>query len=306
MRLPLFSKNRKPLSIHTREAIDGYLMILPSIIYFLVFIAGPMIGAFALSFTQWDALRSPKWIGLGNFVKLAHDELFWKSLYNTAYFTVIAIPLHIATALGSALILNTKTKFIDIYRTLFYVPCIIAPVAIGLIWMWLLYPDFGLINLFLRTVGLQPLKWLFDPALSKPIMIALNTWQFGVSMVIFLAALQDVPVELYEAAEIDGATLKTKITHVTIPCISPVLFYVTILQTINSFQVFTYAFVMTDGGPADSTLFSVLYIWRNAFEYFKMGYASALGVVLFGIIMASTLLQFRLSKLWVHSEASNL
>ncbi len=177
----------------TRETIDGYLMILPWIIYFIVFIAGPMIGAFALSFTDWDALTGPKWYGLKNFQIMFHDELFWISIKNTLYFTLFAIPLNVITALVTALILNTKVKFIGLYRAFFYVPCIIAPVAIGLIWMWLFYPDFGLVNIVLRSLHLPALKWLFDPRLSKPILIAINTWQFGLNMVIFLAALQDVP-----------------------------------------------------------------------------------------------------------------
>ena len=290
------------LSLSQKEAIDGYIMIFPWIIYYITFIVGPMIGAFFVSFTNWDILTGPKWIGVENYKTLLQDELFWKSLYNTAYFTIFAIPLHILTALGSALVLNTKTKFVNIYRTLFYIPCVVSPVAIGLIWMWLLYPDFGLVNVILRSLHLHPLKWLFDPRLSKPVMIGINTWQFGVSMVIFLAALQDVPVELYEAAQIDGANLVNRIRHITLPMISRVIFYVLILQTITSFQVFTYAYVMTGGGPSNSTLFSVLYIWKNAFEYFRMGYASAIGVVLFFITLLLTLFQFWLARFWVHSE----
>ena len=290
------------LSLSQKEAIDGYIMILPWIIYYLAFIAGPTVGAFFVSFTKWDILTGPRWIGLENYKTLLKDELFWKSFYNTIYFTVFSIPLHVITALGAALILNTKTKFVNIYRTLFYIPCVIAPVAIGLIWMWLLYPDFGLVNLIFRSLHLSPLKWLFDPRLSKPVMIGINTWQFGITMVIFLAALQDVPNELYEAAQIDGANLLNRIMRITLPMISRVIFYVLILQTITSFQVFTYAYVMTSGGPSNSTLFTVLYIWRNAFEYFRMGYASAIGVFLFFVTLFLTLLQFLLAKYWVHSE----
>jgi multiple sugar transport system permease protein len=290
------------LSIGTKEAIAGYLMILPWIIYYLAFIAGPMLGAFVISFTNWDILTGPKWIGFENYRELFHDEIFWLSIYNTVFYTILAIPLHVVVALSAALILNIRTRFIGIYRTLFYIPVIISPVAIGLMWLWLLYPDFGLINLGLHSIGLPSLKWIYDPHLSKPIIIAINTWLFGSTMVIFLAALQDVPRELYEAAEIDGANLIDKIWNVTLPMISPAIFFVIVLQTIASFQVFTYAYVMTKGGPGNSTMFTVLYIWKNAFEYFRMGYATAIGVVLFFITLTVTVFQFWFSKFWVHYE----
>jgi multiple sugar transport system permease protein len=297
-----FFKKPKMLGLSSKEAIAGYLMILPWMIYFLVFIAGPMVGAFAISFTDWDIITGPKWLGFRNFQNLFHDDIFWLSIYNTFFYTIFAIPFHIIAALITALLMNIRTKFIGIYRTLFYLPCIISPVAIGMIWMWLLYPDFGLVNIILNSINLPSLKWLYDPHLSKAIIIAINTWQFGSTMVIFLAALQDVPRELYEAAEIDGANLLDRIRNVTLPMISPVIFYVLVLQTIASFQVFTYAYVMTNGGPSNSTMFSVLYIWKNAFEYFRMGYASAIGVVLFIITLVVTLLLFWLSKFWVHYE----
>ncbi len=299
------SSNKKfKLNVYSKEAIAGYLMILPWIIYFSVFIAGPMIGAFAISFTNWDILNGPKWIGLANFKEMLHDEVFWDSIYNTLFYTVLAIPLHVITALITALLMNVRSRFIGIYRSLFYLPCIVSPVAIGLIWMWLLYPDFGLANLGLKSLGFPTLKWLYDAHLSKPIIIAINTWQFGSTMVILLAALQDVPVELLEAAEIDGANILEKIKNVTLPIISPVIFFVLILQTIYSFQVFTYAFVMTNGGPSNSTMFTVLYIWRNAFDYYRMGYASAIGLILFLITLGITLFLFWLSKYWVHYETT--
>jgi multiple sugar transport system permease protein len=295
-------KNRSAWGITKKEAVAGYLMISPWIIYFFVFIAIPMVGAFVISFTDWDILSGPKWIGFSNFKELFNDDVFWLSIYNTFFYTILAIPFHVLTALITALLMNIRTKFIGVYRTLFYLPCIISPVAIGMIWMWLLYPDFGLVNIALNGIGLPSLKWLYDPNLAKPIIIAINTWQFGSTMVIFLAALQDVPKELYEAAEIDGANLINRITNVTLPMISPVIFFVLVLQTISSFQVFTYAYVMTDGGPSNSTMFTVLYIWKNAFEYFRMGYASAIGVILFLVTLAFTFLQFWLSKYWVHYE----
>jgi multiple sugar transport system permease protein len=290
------------MSVRTREAVSGYLMISPWIIYFLVFIAGPMIGAFVISFTNWDILNGPKWIGFSNFAELFQDEVFWQSIYNTLFYTLLAIPFHVLAALITALLLNMESKFVGFYRMLFYLPCIVSPVAIGLIWMWLLYPDFGLVNLGLRSLGLPALKWLYDANLSKPIIIAINTWQFGSTMVIILAALQDVPKELLEAAQIDGAGILRRIRSITLPMISPVLFFIVVLQTISSFQVFTYAYVMTNGGPRNSTMFTVLYIWKNAFEYYRMGYASAIGVILFLITLILTLGQFWFSKFWVHYE----
>jgi multiple sugar transport system permease protein len=303
MRSPRKPRREKQMSLSKKEVVAGYLMISPWIIYFLVFIAVPMFGAFAISFTNWDILTGPKWIGIKNFQDLFKDNIFWVSVYNTLFYTLLAIPLHIFTALVTALLMNIRTKFIGIYRTLFYLPCIISPVAIGLIWMWLLYPDFGLVNVLLRSVGLPGLKWLYDAHLSKWIIIAINTWQFGSTMVIFLAALQDVPKELYEAAQIDGANFIDRIRNITLPMISPVIFYVLVLQTIGSFQVFTYSYVMTKGGPSNSTMFTVLYIWKNAFEYFRMGYASAMGVILFIITLLFTLLEFWISKFWVHYES---
>ncbi|MCR4415208.1 MAG: sugar ABC transporter permease, partial [Thermoguttaceae bacterium] len=224
------------------------------------------------------------------------------SLLNTFYYVLVSVPLRQVIALSIAMLLDQKLKGIFIYRTIFYLPAITPAVASAVVWTQIFNSDYGVLNNILRTVGMHPVKWFFDPNVAKPAFIFMSLWGIGPQMVIFLAGLQSVPVELLEAAEIDGATAWQRFWSVSIPILSPVLFFNLVIGIIGSFQVFTAAFVMTGGGPQNSTLFMVLYIYLNAFRFFKMGYAASLAWMLFAIIMFFTFLQFRVSNRWVYYE----
>jgi multiple sugar transport system permease protein len=285
-----------------REAIDGYIFIMPWLLGFLLFTFGPMVASVFISLTEWDLLTPAQWVGLDNFRTAFRDELFWKSLYNTAYYTFLAIPLQMIVSVLLAVALNTKIHGTRLYRTLYYIPSLTPVVASSVLWTWFFNPNYGIANAFLKLLGLPPQMWFLDIQMAKPTFVLISLWGMGSSMIIILAGLQGVPQELYEAAEIDGANLWHRFRNVTLPLITPVIFFNLILGIIGSFQVFTSAFIITRGGPYNATLFYFLYLYRNAFEYFKMGYASALAWLLFFIILAFTLLQLRLSDRWVYYE----
>lgn len=285
-----------------REAINAYIMILPWILGFLMFAAGPMVASLVLGFMDWPVLQSPRWSGLSNILRMSNDNLFWISIYNTIYYTFIGVPLRVIAALAVALAMNLKLRGITIYRTLYYLPSITPAVASSIIWMWIFNPSYGLANTFLQYLGLPTLQWIYDPALSKPSFILMSLWGVGGQMIVLLAGLQGIPQTLYEAATIDGASTWSLFRNITLPMLSPSIFFVTIMQVISSFQVFTNAYVMTNGGPENSTLFYVLYLYRHGFEYFNMGYACALAWILFLGILALTWVQFKVSKTWVFYE----
>lgn len=286
-----------------REAINAYIMLAPWIIGFIAFTAGPMIASIVISFMDWPLLQAPKWIGFENYKFMFKDELFWISLYNTIYYTVIGVPLRVIAALCVALAMNLKLRGISVYRTIYYIPSITPAVASSIMWLWIFNPDFGLANALLGYIGIHSrIRWIYDPALSKPSLILMSLWGIGGMMIILLAGLQGIPEQLYEAAELDGAGLWHKFWHITLPMLSPSIFFVTIMQVISSFQVFTQAYVMTRGGPANSTLFMVLYLYQNGFEFFRMGYASSLAWALFMFVLVLTIIQFRGSKYWVFYE----
>lgn len=285
-----------------REAIDGYLFISPWILGFLLFVAGPMLASIVLSMMSWDLFSAPRWVGMNNYQQLARDPLVRISLWNTAFFTFLSVPINLTVALATALLLNQQIRFQSWFRTFFYLPSILPAVASSVLWLWMLNPDIGLANALLRWLGLPTSQWLYSPASAKPTFILMGLWGVGNTMVIFLAGLQGIPQTLYEVAEIDGANWWQRFRAVTIPMLSPVILFNLILGIIGSFQVFTSAFLLTNGGPQNSTLFMVLYLYRLAFEQFKMGYASALAWLLFVIILIFTLIQMRLSKSWVYYE----
>jgi multiple sugar transport system permease protein len=255
-----------------------------------------------LAFTRWNLLTPPSFLGLDNFRDMVQDDLFWTSLANTAYYTVIAVPVQLAAALLAALAVNVRLKAVNVYRTLLYLPSITPSVASALLWTWIFNPDFGLANAFLELLHLPRSQWIYDPATAKPAFILLSIWGIGPQMIIFLAGLQSVPDTLHEAAAIDGANGWERFRFVTLPMLSPVIFFSVIVGIIGSFQVFNAAFIMTQGGPANATLFYVLYLYRKAWESLEMGYASALAWVLFLIILAFTLIQFRVGRIWVFYE----
>lgn len=260
-----------------------------------------MIASLYLGLTNYSVLMPTRFVGLYNYQQMLQDKYISISIWNTIYYAGLAVPLGTAAALVLALLLNNKSlRGRSFFRAAFYVPSIMPIVALSILWIWLLQPRFGLINTFLSFIGITGPNWLGDPAWAKAGLVLMTLTGVGGNMVIMLAALQGVPVHLYEAAELDGANEWNKFRHVTVPMISPAIFFVVIIGFINSFQVFTQAYVMTEGGPADSTMFYVLYLYRQAFNYFKMGYASAMAWFLFLVIVALTAVQFRLSSRWVY------
>lgn len=287
----------------SREAIWGYVFVGPWIIGFLVFTLAPVVASFGLSFMDYELISAPTWRGLRNYGELlTRDRLFRLSLYNTVYYTLFSVPLGIIVAFLLALLLNVQLPGMNLYRTVFYLPAVTAGVAVSLLWIWLFNSRFGLINFLLRSIGLPGPGWLVDPTWAKPAFILMSVWGVGGTVVIFLAGLQGVPRSLYEAAEIDGANTLQRFRHVTIPMMTPVIFFNMIVGIIGSFQVFTAAYVMTGGGPQYSTLFYVLYLFRQGFKLLRMGYAAAMAWILFIIIVVLTLIQLRLSTKWVYYQ----
>lgn len=263
-----------------REARIGLLFLSPWLFGLAVFTAYPLIASFYFSFTQYSGLSSPRWLGLDNYVQLFRDPLFWKSIYNTLYLAIIGIPLAQILSLLVALLLNTKVKFLGLFRTLYFLPSIVPAVATALLWKWFLNPQFGPVNLLLERIGLPTPGWLTDPLWSKPALIFTSVWGVGGAMVIYLAGLQNIPTELYEAAELDGASRLARFFRITLPMLSPVILFNVVMGIINSFQSFTSVFIMTGGGPENSTLVYALSIYRNGFQFYKMGYASAMAWIL--------------------------
>lgn len=288
----------------SREARWGIFFVTPWVIGFLIFTLGPVMASLGLSFMDYELITAPTWRGLGNYVELlTRDRLFGLSLYNTVYYTLFSVPLGLMAAFLLALLLNVKLPGMNIYRTVFYLPAVTSGVAVSLLWVWLFNPQFGLINHLLRSIGLPGPGWLVDEAWSKPAFILMSIWGVGGTAVIFLAGLQGVPRSLYEAAEIDGANTWQRFRNVTVPMMTPVIFFNMIVGIIGSFQVFTSAYVMTQGGPRESTLFYVLYLFRQGFKLLRMGYAASMAWILFIIIIILTLIQLRLSTRWVYYES---
>ncbi len=283
----------------------GYAFLALWLIGFLVFVAGPMLASAVLAFTDYNVITPPRWIGLANFETLAEDPRFYLSLYNTAYYTFLGVPAQLGVAMVLALLLSSRLRFTNFFRSAYYIPTITPVIASIYLWVWMFNFDYGLINALLRMVGLAPVNWLWDPSVAKLTIIVFSLTRVGAQMIIFLAALQGVPEELYESASIDGATAARKFWYITVPMISPLLFLNLILGIISSFQVFTVAYIATKGGPVDSTLFYVLYLYQHGFQNFKMGFASSMAWILFAVIVIFTLIQFRMSRHWVYYESDS-
>lgn len=285
------------------ERLTAYLFILPICLGLVLFFVGPMISSLYLSFTRYDVLRPSHFIGLKNYMDLFKDELFWTSLSNTAFMTLVGVPINILIAILLALLLNHRDMAgIAVYRTLFYMPAITPTVAAAVLWYWILNSQWGVLNQVLGLLGIHGPLWLGDPLWSKPSIILMNMINVGPTMLIFLAGLQGIPTQLYESAKIDGAS-KWKMTFsITLPLLTPTIFFNVVMGMIGTLQMFTEAYVLTQGGPLNSTLFYVYYLFNNGFAFFKMGYASAMAWILFVIIFLVTRLQFYLSKLWVFYE----
>ncbi|MEZ4863315.1 MAG: sugar ABC transporter permease [Caldilineaceae bacterium] len=284
------------------ERRDAYLFITPWILGFLLFTAGPMLGSLYISFTRWEIVTPSVWVGLQQYQKLFTDDRFYLSLWNTAYYVFLGVPLHLTLALVAALAMNMNLRGIRIFRTIYYVPSLTPAVANSILWLWIFHPQYGLANALLEWIGFGGLYWLQDPRIAKPAFIIMSFWTIGGQMVILLAGLKGIPEQLYEAAAMDGANTWQRFWNVTLPLLTPALFFNLIIAIIGAFQVFTQAYIMTEGGPNYATLFYLLYLYRNAFENFRMGYASAMAWVLFVIILFFTMIQFRFSDRWVFYE----
>ncbi len=287
----------------TRQTIEGYLFIAPWIIGFIVFTAGPVVASFGLSFFKWSLIRPPRFVGIENYVTMfTNDPLFWQSLQVTLIYVAVAVPLQIAFALFLAILLNQRVRLIPIFRTAFYLPSVVSGVAIAVLWLWLYQPELGLINDLLGKLSIEGPAWLISKRWALPAIIGASLWTVGGTMIIFLAGLQDIPQHLYEAAALDGAGELAKFRHVTLPMLSPVIFFNLVLGLIAAFRMFELPLVMTEGGPLNATMFYALYLYLSAFKFLKMGYAAALAWVLFIIIMIVTAMQLRLARRWVYYE----
>jgi multiple sugar transport system permease protein len=299
-----FARRPKIGKLARREELAFYLFISPWIIGFLLFTGGPILAAFGISFSEYSILQPPRWIGLENYQLLFADELFFTSLVNTLYYVGVSVPLGLSLAFLMAIALNQKVRGQTWFRTIFYLPSVVSGIAVALLWGWIFNGDFGLINFLLSLVGITGPQWLFSTTWAMPAFIIMSLWGVGGSMIVFLAGLQSIPEHLYEAAEIDGAGELAKFRHVTLPMMSPVIFFNMIVMVIGAFQIFDQVYIMTQGkgGPANATLVYVLYLYRNGFEYFRMGYASALAWIFFLVILAITITQFVGAKHWVYYE----
>lgn len=286
-----------------REWLEGYLFASPFIIGFLVFIAFPMGYSVWLAFQKWNLLGDPQFVWFRNFSRMLEDPGAWNSLYNSAYYTIIAVPIQLVISFIIALALTQKIRVRDLYRAGFYLPIIVPLVAWAVVWQRVLHPEYGILNEFLGLFGVEPKAWLFQPSLAKPAFIIMSFWMIGRQMVIFIAGLGNIPESLMEAASLDGAGPLRRLWTVTIPLMTPMIFFNMIMAIINSFQSFIPAKIMTDGGPENATLFAVLNIYRQGFQFFNMGYASALAWELFVIVVGLTLVQFWSQKRWVHYES---
>jgi len=302
-KLPFLGK----MTMARREEIASWIFIFPWVIGFLAFIAGPMFASLYLSFTETTMLQPPEYVGLLNYRNLFSTDvitsLFWKTLFNTSYYVFLSVPLELAVGFSIALLLNRDIVGRGIFRTIYYLPAVLPAVAVSLLWLLVFNADFGVLNSLLAVFRIKGPAWLYEEAWAKPALIIMSVWAAGGPMLIFLAGLQGIPTEIYDASKVDGAGAWSRFRHVTIPMVSPTIFFVLVTGIIGSFQVFTNTYIMTAGGPNNSTMMYVLYLFNLAFRQFHMGYASALAWVYFIIIMLFTVLVFRSSAAWVYYEA---
>ncbi|NWG14996.1 MAG: sugar ABC transporter permease [Chloroflexi bacterium] len=287
-----------------REAVEGYVSLIPWMIGFLAFTIIPIGVSIYVSLTQWTGMEPPRWIGFNNYVRMfTNDPLFWQALKVTLGFVALSLPLKLVLGLGLALLLNLKIPGMNFFRTVFYIPAVISGVAVSLMWMWLLQPDTGVVNTMLYFAGIEGPQWFWDPDWALPSVALMSIWKVGGSAIIYLAGLQNIPAHLYEAAEIDGAGAWARFWRITLPLLTPTLFFQLIIEMIDSFKVFTEAFVITHGGPLKATYFYLLYFYEEAFQNFNLGYASALALVLTVIILLTTIFVNYTSKRWVYYES---
>ena len=311
----MFEEKAVPMPMTTRtkakkskklgdDALYGWLFASPWVIGLLLFFAVPLVSSLYFSFTTYSILQPGEFVGFRNYVELMADSVFWKSMSNTVYFVVFFGPLSIFVGVALAMLLNMRVRGMAVYRTIFFLPTLVPAVAMAVLWMWLLNPGFGLVNGMLDVVGIQGPAWLGSETWSKPSLILMSLWGIGQSVVIYLAGLNDISPDYYEAGDIDGANWFHKMKSITLPLLTPVIFFNLVMGIIGAFQQFTLPYTMTGGRgtPADSMKFYVMYLYDNGFKFFKMGYASAMAWILFIIVMALTALIFYTSKKWVHYQ----
>lgn len=301
MVLPMRFSNR------VRNTFFGILFASPWLIGIMVFWIYPTLASAYYSFTEFNAVQTPKWVGLQNYVELfTKDEEFVQAIWNTLYFSGVSIPLAIVLAFGLAMLLNARIHFQTVYRTIYFLPTLVPEVALALVWVYLFTPVSGLINIPFDWLGLKGLCWLTCPQWSRPTLVLLALWIIGQQIVLYLAGLQDVPQDLYDAADVDGANFWSKLRHVTIPMMTPVVFFHLVTSVIGAMQFFAIPYVMTGGTgfPGGSTMFYSIYLYKNAFHYFEMGYASAMAWLLFLMTLLITLIIFRSARLWVFYAGS--
>ena len=304
---PVAKPSSRSSTYKRKMSLYGFLFALPWILGIVLFNAYPLIMSVYYSFTTYSVLDPGEWVGAGNYKELTADNTFWISIYNTLYYTVISVPLNIAVGVGLALLLNMKIRGQGIYRTLFFLPSLVPAVASTIIWLWLLNPQFGLVNYVLEQFGIPGPPWLGDEHWSKPSLILMGVWGVGQAIVIYLAGLQDIPQDYYDAAEVDGAGTMRKLRHITLPLMTPVIFFNLIMGTIGAMQNFVLPYTLTNGtgSPANSLMLYVMYLYQNAFNYLKMGYASAMAWILFLIVALLTALIFVTQKRWVHYQGKD-
>jgi len=294
---------RQPMSpLRRKEALYGYIAISPWLVGFIVFTMGPMVYSAYLVFTEWELITPPRWVGLQNIRFLMQDQVFRDTLWNTTIYTAFSVPLQLLVALGVALLLNLNLRGSNVYRAVAFLPTQTPAVASAMLWFFIFSPTSGLANALVSFFGLPEQRWLWDVNLVKPALITMAAWGFGGAMIIFLAGLQDIPQSLYEAADIDGASAVSKFFNITVPLLSPTVFFNLVIGLIGAFQVFTPIYLMTRGGPGTSSMVLGMLIYRHGFEEFNMGYASLLAWVLFLIVITLTIIQFTLARRWVFYE----
>jgi multiple sugar transport system permease protein len=289
-----------------QEAVAAFLFLLPNILGFIIFTAGPVLASLVISLVSWNLLNPPVWLGLENFINLVTDHDFWYSVWATLYYTLGSVPLGVVISLLLAVALNQKIRGIGIYRTIYFIPVVSSMIAVSLMWRWMYNPTAGILNYILSQIfdffhlRITPPDWLQSTTWAMPAIIIMSVWKgLGYNMVIYLAGLQGIPTSLYEAAMIDGASSLNRFFRITLPLLTPTTFFVLIMSFISSFQIFDQAYIMTQGGPARATVTTVYYIYQNGFQWYRMGYASAVAWVLFAGIMLLTLLQWRFQDRWV-------
>lgn len=291
------------LNMAKREALTAYIFITPLVVGFILWNIGPLLASLGLSFTDYNLLEPPKFVLFENYAALFDDDVFPIAFKNTLVYALVTVPLGLVVSLALAMIMNQGVPGTALFRTIFFIPSVCAIVAIALVWQWIYDSDLGILNYFLSQIGLPKFQWLQDKRLALPAIMAMSIWQgAGYTMVIYLAGLQGVPVQLYEAAEIDGAGAWARFRHVTLPMLTPTTFFLLVVGFIGAFQFFAESYMMTRGGPSYATMSLVYHIYLNGFSYFKMGFASAMAWVLFAVVFVLTMIQLQYARRWVHYE----